>query len=285
MGMRSSRRQLRTYSRGYRGLRRKNYFTYRRWGSRRNFFPRVAATLTAPRIQLKALDCSDLTLDTSDGSGANSGILIRSDFSGAGTGRFIVLNTVIEGSGFNQRVGRTILMRSLKLEFTIAPNPNAIATATQMDVLRLIIFYDRQFNTAVPTTSTLLQDFDVSATNYTDIFAGINLNYRDRFQILLDRKIHLPQQLQSGTGVTGSLFPNSYGNSGADNKTGGFGIHQHYLKLKNLVTQYAASGNPTPLDSSIATGALVLFVLGNNVASAAGWYINKWHTRLRYVDG
>ena len=101
----------------------------------------------------------------------------------------LVLNPVQQGTGFYQRVGSRMVMKSLHLRGTI----DIVNTTTTLNqALRLIVFYDRSANGAAPTIQNVIQSRDQAGAATTSIFSEINLDNRDRFVILRDIQISSP---------------------------------------------------------------------------------------------
>lgn len=216
---------------------------------------------------------------------------------------FKLLNAIAQGTDFNQRVGRTICVKSFTLNWAasaervtsqILYDPATIAAQQQYPVnnpytfgVRVMLVYDRQPNGAIPVINALL--WDMANTVYpnpgtsvykTTTHAFNNLNNKDRFMVLLDKKFTL-------------------GSEG-----GNLGVFVKKHRRINLETQYNSSGGlATGVD--IQTGAFYLLTFGeqqdrtDDVANTEvfNWpdpltgpnTVNQglfgyWGVRLRYTD-
>ena len=182
------------------------------------------------------------------------------------TGTLTAVNLIEAGSGFNNRVGRRVEMKSLHLTGLIQPTGTGqIAT----DIGRIMVIYDRQPNGALPAISNILRQYDQSSTSYTTALSGINPDQRERYLVLMDERVVLPAVNTSGfTGAVDGV-----------NKT--FNINR-YIKMANLKTHYSADSAPAVI-GDIATGAVYILTLGSIASPNEGWkFTASW--RLRYTD-
>lgn len=204
------------------------------------------ASLTSRRPEVKALDVA-----------ANSTPVVTA-------GTFALLNDVFVGANFYQRVGTKLAMRNLHLKGYI----NAIATGAAADWIQIIIVYDRQTNGALPTTADLISSVVSAGTTSSTSLDYLNLNNRDRFQILRNKKYVLPTVTDTAgvltnVGVIDGAYPT---------------IHfDEFISMKDMVTQFKGSGSGVV---DIASGSLLLFVQSQTTAA---WQFT-WSSRLRYDD-
>jgi len=177
-----------------------------------------------------------------------------------------LLNGIQTGSGFFNRIGSRIEMKSLHVRGVISN----IATGVQC-LLRMLIFYDRQPNGAAPAYTTLMQSRDQTGAATTGSVSEINLDQRDRFVMIRDKTWFAP----SATNTTGVLTngPNYPGNDQE------LDIDM-FISLKGLLTHFNATANPATI-AEINSGALfVTFVTGGTTAT---WQASVGF-RLRYDD-
>jgi len=191
-----------------------------------------------------------------------------------------VINQIKEGSGFQQRIGRKINMKSVRINGMIRPTGTNVAVIPNQE-LRLIMFYDKQWNAATAfTLSTLLQDQTEAATT-SSAMSGVNLNNRERFKILIDRKISCPQiTVTAGPVITSST--GSWMLDGSSIETGG-PVVNIYKKLGGLETQYNGTVGTS---ADINSGALVICLLtdgGTLTTNTNDWQFDGT-IRLRYYD-
>lgn len=83
-----------------------------------------------------------------------------------------LLNGVVQGTTAETRLGRKIRMRSLDFRWSAFLGP----TSTGGSPVRILIFYDKQANAALPLIASLMQA--------NDFHAPMNLANSDRFTIL-----------------------------------------------------------------------------------------------------
>jgi len=177
----------------------------------------------------------------------------------------ILLNGVMTGSGFFNRVGSRIEMKNLHMNGFLGPN--TAATSTTPSNLRMLIVYDRQPVGALPVISDILQDRNQVGTAITGGLSHINLDNRDRFTILRDIRWVVPT-------VTAGVV------TGVSTGVGEQWCINEFIKLKGLGTHYKSSSNPVTI-ADISTGALyACFVTETNDSD---WVVET-NFRLRYND-
>lgn len=196
-------------------------------------------------------------------------------------GTFLTMNTTAQiqcinliqvGSSMFNRIGRKLEMRSLRLVADL--NTLNVTRATiQPDMGRIMIIYDRQTNGANPAIADFLQDTDQAGTNTTDALSGLNMNNRERFVTILDKKLSLPQATATA-GVLTNVFPNDVGIPTQIDE---------FRKLRGLTTHYKADSNPAVI-GDISTGALFIIALSAAQASGTELFNYSWNLRLKYVD-
>lgn len=167
------------------------------------------------------------------------------------TGNITGLNGVGQGSDYNQRIGRKIIMKSIYFRIDLV---NAGVTANVGDLLRILIVYDCQTNSSTPAISDILQTVAYNSP--------MNLDSRDRYKVLIDKHVTIHGAVYtSGTLTQGDPQPK---------------IVKVYKKL-NLETIFSGTGSST---AGISTGAVWLVLLSavNNVTSAT------MYNRIRFSD-
>lgn len=182
------------------------------------------------------------------------------------------LNLIQAGSSFFNRIGRKIHMKSIAIRGFIGFSGNSQVIAAYG---RIMIVYDRQTNGALPVISDILLDTKQDATTSTGALSGLNLNNRDRFVVIADKKFMLPVVTQA-VGIPTFIAPSISNDTECE-----WGIVDRYHKI-NMETQYKADSSPAVI-GDIATGALYLITFGQATAGNEGWNVTL-ATRLRYVD-
>lgn len=187
------------------------------------------------------------------------------------TGTIQALNLIQVGSSMFNRIGRRVEMISIRLEANIA-----IINATRAslpDYGRILVVYDRQTNGAYPAITDVLQDTDQLANNTTSSLSGLNMNNRERFVTILDKRMFIPGVTNTATVIT-NPFPTD---------TCQFQpLTNEYRKLFKLTTHYKADSNPAVV-GDISTGGLYIISLANLIAGTENFQM-AWNARLKYVD-
>lgn len=208
---------------------------------------------TQPKAELKAYDV------------AQSGNAFRTP--AAATSLSPVLNVPIPGNDLFNRIGRKIYMKSLQVTGYIASNGNVTDYG---DIGRLFLIYDEQPNGAAPTVANIIQDATAgAATTGTSL---TNLNNRQRFKIIRDRKVYLPPtNVVAGT----PTMPPSMARTDDHNI---FAL-DWFIKLNRLETVFNQNSNGNIGD--IASGSLYLMFVSN---ANDAHYAMTYNARLRFYD-
>jgi len=113
-------------------------------------------------------------------------------------GTITLINGIAQGTDYNQRIGRKILMKSIFSKFFLVPN--STLNQVQGNIVRVMVFYDSQTNGSAPAVS------DVLTTGVYD--SPLNLNNRDRFKIIIDKYYTMGAAVYtSGALTAGSPYP------------------------------------------------------------------------------
>jgi len=179
------------------------------------------------------------------------------------------LNIITSGSSMFNRIGRKVSMKSVHIQGAFTTTGN---TSTVPQFARLIVIYDKQPNGALPNYTDVITDQINNTGGDTKISgprSGINLNNRDRFEMLIDRRWVLPDcpptQVAGRYTCTADM------------------LHfEIFKKLKDREVHYKQDSSPGVI-GDIATGSLVIITLGDLNAGSEGWngYLS---IRLRYSD-
>lgn len=166
------------------------------------------------------------------------------------TGSITLLNTVPQGAGTSQRVGKRIQLKSLQCRGSMLAN----AAVTSTDVAMLIV-YDKRPTGALPAITDIL--VSVSATSFN------NDNNSGRFRIL--KRVDAI--------LTGSAANNYTTDSAMNN--------DWFLPLKGLPQVFKSAGTGAIAD--IDEGALYLVTVGGSGAGTTAGTLTAAF-RLRYID-
>ncbi len=169
------------------------------------------------------------------------------------------INVIPQGITESERIGRKCTITNIGWRYDIfLVKVDAQATATNGDVLRVILYLDKQTNGATATVLNILQTADYQSFN--------NLSNKGRFTILMD-KTHVINYL--------SLASDNAGVVSSANVTRSF----TFFKKTNINIEY---------DDSAATGALTTIRtnnLGILTISREGQVRIVSKIRLRFSDG
>lgn len=185
------------------------------------------------------------------------------------TGTFTLLNGLVPGTNLQNRIGRSVKLKSLAIRGYVFNNQAGAAPIA--DYLRAIVFYDRQPNGAAPAVSDLLQSVSVSGSTASTALDGINLSNSDRFAILADFhwKVDVP---------AGAVANNQPATVTTDFTR--FSIRR-FIKLKGLEARFNTLSAGTIGDFS--AGALWLLTI-SLASTANAQYEMSWTSRCRFLD-
>lgn len=167
------------------------------------------------------------------------------------SGTFVLLNGVATGTDYTNRIGRKIIMKSILMRHVFYPNTTSNANG---NIIRVMLFIDKQTNGAAPTVSDLLQA--------NSVIAPLNLNNRDRFIILVDKHVAIPCSAYSANVLTGGSPTQKF---------------QKWYKKCNYEVIFSGTGATV---GSIQSNSLYFCVLGG--ASEDNW---EYDARVRFIDG
>ncbi len=162
-----------------------------------------------------------------------------------------------EGNGESDRIGRKVVIRKIGWRFKMLLVP-ATASASTSDVVRVIMYQDKQTNGAAAANTDILETADFQSFN--------NLANSQRFRILMDKTYTLRALSGSGRGTTDTLA------FGEDQVTDTF------WKTCNIPIEY---------NNAATTGALATIRsnnLGVLICSEQGLCVFGSKMRIRYSD-
>lgn len=186
------------------------------------------------------------------------------------TGSIYAMNLAQVGSSMFNRIGRRIMMKSVRLRFQIQPILG-IARTSFTDLGKIALVYDKQTNGAYPGLADVYQDTDQSGANTSTTLSGLNMNNRDRFITIMEKCITLAGGTIAVSGIITNPMPQDQTIMYFD----------EYRKL-NLTTHFRSDSNPAVI-GDISNGALYLISFAQLVAGAEIYQIN-WNCRLKYID-
>jgi hypothetical protein len=168
-------------------------------------------------------------------------------------GLVTLLNGLAQGTDFNQRIGRKIVMTSILWNHGYIPYDGT--SSPEGEIIRNMIIYDTQANSG---STPAVTDILVSA----DPFSAMNLNNRDRFKVLFDKRITMNPVTYTGAALTA-----------------GAPVTKFMSKYKKCAHDVIFSGTGATL-GSIQTGSVLGLVVSTNNETTL---LNQT-TRIRFYD-
>ncbi len=115
-----------------------------------------------------------------------------------GGGIAAVINDIAQGTTESERIGRKCTIKSIQWRYDILyPQQSAV---TGGDIVRIILYVDKQANGAVPAVLDIMETAD-----YQSFF---NLANQSRFRILMDRTYAVNATAGAGNGTANDTFSN-----------------------------------------------------------------------------
>lgn len=172
----------------------------------------------------------------------------------------ILLNAASQGTAYNQRIGNSILIKSMLVRACIEVPDAEVASTSFSQCVRIMIIKDRQANGLAPAITDIFET--VNSTSGNVVTYAMNLTYRQRFKVLCDRRYVL---------------------SGASNAAEFF---FEYISKRNHRVEYNGT-SATPSISEIRTNAIWLVCLGpyapgGTIANRP--HLNSLTFRTRFID-
>lgn len=183
------------------------------------------------------------------------------------SGNFEILNVPIKGDDRYERNGRNIRMKSIQIKGQIRPQAG-LATDITQEFLRYIIVYDKQANGGTPTMGEFLRDSNLVSASSN--FSFLNLDNRDRFEVLRDVSFPVPYFgyiTPERRGILDPVMPN-------------FNV-DIYIPLKGKEVMFNSNNAGNAAD--IQTGSLYIFAANRETANNSKWQM-EYCSRLRYYD-
>lgn len=170
----------------------------------------------------------------------------------AAAGTVTLLNGISQGTDYNNRIGRKVIIKSLL--FNLDLQPNATASIPIGDFVRVLVVYDCQTNSAAPVVSDILQGGTYNSP--------MNLTNRDRFKVLIDKRVSVGGVTYTAGAITSGMFmPRTI----------------HVFKKMSMEMIFSGTGATV---GSISTGGIFLILLDE-----IGAIVNSnLYSRIRYQD-
>ncbi|ACQ78159.1 hypothetical protein [Circovirus-like genome RW-B] len=180
------------------------------------------------------------------------------------TGNIQCVNLVQQGTGVAQRIGNKICMRSLRIRLRFVEAGTDDNQAPYF--ARIMLIYDRNPNSLYIATNNILANaLQNNTLGNGTLDSSLNPTYYDRFVVLRDWYQTIPTFQES----TSNVAPNW--------------IIDDFVNLKNLETTYNGTANPMTINQ-VSVGALLLFVISDQVAATSDAVALGGNLRLRFHD-
>lgn len=165
------------------------------------------------------------------------------------TGSVTVINLIGQGSDFGQRIGRQVTCTAIQMEGHIQGQLTGNASKC-----RVMFIWDSQPNGVLATVNQILSNSTAASF--------MNLNFRDRFKVLMDHNVALQGYLEAANATGASTVSN-------------------ISFYKRIFYKTTFSGTTATI-GDIQTGALLMLTVGDNAPGAGFQLIGAM--RLRYID-
>lgn len=183
----------------------------------------------------------------------------------------LCLCPVAEGSGFYNRIGRTIILKTMHIKGQVIFDPTPTGIDNLSTQWRLALIYDRESNGAQISITDVFRSFDSLGAATTTTYSGLNLDERKRFHIFRDERIYFNSS-------TTQTLPTQSAAIAANQLQGQVCNIDWFVKLNDLSQDYKAVQGTL---GSISSGALYLVAYSNHVAgNSRGLF--QGEARLRF---
>lgn len=99
------------------------------------------------------------------------------------------LNGLVKGTDYSDRTGRRINIKSIQIRAQIYPNTGTSSGTAIGNTVRFFLVVDKQSNGTLPNLSDIFNTDSTAAFTEPNIYSQRILNYRERFEVLIDELI------------------------------------------------------------------------------------------------
>lgn len=183
----------------------------------------------------------------------------------------ILLNGIAPGTGSFNRVGRKVVLKTLRLKGAalITQTPSA-AGAISPGSLRMVVVWDQQpSGGTIPTWDVIFGITAQDGTESSTVLAPLRYDNMDRFTVLKDKIID---------------FDSVPGNVVSTASVSTLKSFDEYISLKNRTSVYSGQSAPCTI-ADISTGGLYVYFRAQNSDGTVALSIDAdSFARLRYTD-
>lgn len=145
--------------------------------------------------------------------------------------------TIAQGTTESQRIGRKVVIKSINWRYRLFL-PATTSSASTSDIVRMIVFIDKQANGAAAGVTDLLESADFQSFN--------QLANKSRFTVLHDKTFNLESRSGAGDGTT-----NTYGE---------MAISSSFFKKCSIPIEYDNSGTTGAVTEIRSNNILVMLL-------------------------
>lgn len=182
---------------------------------------------------------------------------------------FNLLNAAFIGGLWYQREGKTTKNLGLDLKIDVY-NAGLNLTALDESTVRIMVLWDKMAQGTTTVIGDVLEDCQKAGTTQNIVLSNVNMNKRDRYEILSQEFVSLP-----AIGVSGAVSSLQQTNT-----TVGRSI-QRYIKV-NRQTEFNVGNNGDISD--INSGALFLVIWADSGVDATPAFKVEYTTRLSFYE-
>lgn len=192
---------------------------------------------------------------------------------------------MVEGSGGFNRNGRKVILKGYGINLAFIKDTSVVTGTMWSNTYRMIVVYDRQANGAAPSWADVFLEVKNDGTTFGGFFSGINQNNRERFTILEDRFISVPQFTIQNANEFGSAAygPNSQMEISGNTAVNRPAAIKEWRKLPNYETVYKANAGTM---ADVTTGSLFFWLVAEHVNGSADstGLMAECSFRLKFID-
>lgn len=264
-----ARKYFRRVKRSFRKLRRSTGIAAPR--STRGFYGPGAKRRGKIHVELKKYDSFDTTQAMNGGTPTEYKFNLTATDNTDNSNVVSIFQPAV-GSGFNQRIGRRVMVKSIAINMSLIPGGNSTGLA---GVSRLVCMVDSQPNaaTANPAVADMIGNGGTGPTN-CNVFSGNNLDYRARFRTVMNKVVSHMSTIGESVAAAATA-PRGFSASATSSE-----LHCDFYKKVNFAVTFNGGTNGQKED--INTNKILLFAIGLRATPDHCTWTGS--TRVRYID-
>lgn len=182
-----------------------------------------------------------------------------------------VLNLMKEGNGTENRVGKKINIKSVRIKGVANYNytPEGVTGNINAGIMRMVLVWDKQPNGVKPLYNKVFSRINQEGVETSEFLDNVNPSNTSRFSVLKDKIFQANPTVMNTSGGTTNAVKLNY-------------MFDEYLTM-NKDTIYDKTAGTITI-ANIATGALYLYYISNIQGTPGTWSITNGVSKLRYTD-